>query len=64
MSVVPASIGYEHAASSGHELATLAAFEILEAGGNAVDAGVAAVLALGVLYSDQVSVAGVSTIKN
>lgn len=60
MSVVPASIGYEHAASSGHELATLAAFEILEAGGNAVDAGVAAVLALGVLYSDQVSVAGVA----
>ncbi len=60
MSVVPASIGYQHVVSSGHELASYAAFEVLENGGNAVDAGVAAILALGVLYSDQVSVAGVA----
>ena len=48
MSVVPASIGYQHVVSSGHELASYAAFEVLENGGNAVDAGVAAILALGV----------------
>ncbi len=60
MSVVPASIGYQHVVSSGHELASFAALEVLENGGNAVDAGIAAILALGVLYSDQVSVAGVA----
>ena len=60
MSVVPVSMGHHHAVSTGHELATLAAFEVLEAGGNAVDAGIAAVLTLGVVYSDQVSVAGVA----
>jgi len=60
MSVVPPSLGYHYAVSAGHELATLAAFEVLERGGNAVDAGVAAILTLGVVYSDQVSVAGVA----
>lgn len=51
-----------HAASSGHYLAAHAAFHILEAGGNAIDAGVAAGLVLGVVQSDQVSVAGVAPI--
>jgi gamma-glutamyltranspeptidase/glutathione hydrolase len=60
MSVVPASIGHHYAVSAGHELAALAAFEVLEGGGNAVDAGVAAILTLGVVYSDQVSIAGVA----
>lgn len=60
MSVVPASAGHRFAVSAGHELAALAAFEVLDAGGNAVDAGVAGILALGVLYSDQVSIAGVA----
>ena len=60
MPVVPATIGHQHVVASGHELATFAAFEILENGGNALDAGVAAILSLGVLYSDQVSVAGVA----
>ena len=60
MSVVPPTEGYQHVAASGHELATFAAYEVLENGGNAVDAGVAACLCLGVLYSDQVSVAGVA----
>ncbi|MEM7404938.1 MAG: gamma-glutamyltransferase [Pseudomonadota bacterium] len=60
MSVVPATVGYQHVVAAGHELAAQAAFEVLEAGGNAVDAGVAAVLSLGVLYSDQVSIAGVA----
>ncbi|OWT80760.1 MULTISPECIES: gamma-glutamyltransferase family protein [unclassified Achromobacter] len=49
-----------HAASAGHYLAAHAAFRILEAGGNAVDAGVAAGLVMGVVQSDQVSVAGVA----
>lgn len=49
-----------HAVSTGHFLATQAAFQVLEAGGNAVDAGVAAGLILGVVHSDQVNVAGVA----
>ena len=60
MSVVPVTCGHHYVASTGHELATLAAFEALENGGNAIDAGVAAILTLGVVYSDQVSVAGVA----
>jgi len=60
MSVVPVSLGHHYAVSAGHELAAQAAFEVLDGGGNAVDAGVAAILTLGVVYSDQVSVAGVA----
>ena len=52
----------EFAISSGHELASAAGFEILEAGGNAVDAGVAAGIALGVLHCDLVNFAGVAPI--
>ena len=53
---------HEFAISSGHELATQAGFDILEAGGNAVDAGVAAGIALGVLHCDLVNFAGVAPI--
>ena len=60
MSVVPTTRGHHYVVSAGHELAALSAFEVLENGGNAIDAGVAAILALGVVYSDQVSVAGVA----
>ena len=49
-------------AVAGHYGAAHAAFAILEAGGNAVDAGVAAGIALGVLQSDLVNVAGVAPI--
>tara|TARA_Y100000588_G_scaffold395207_1_gene521299 strand:- start:4607 stop:6280 length:1674 start_codon:yes stop_codon:yes gene_type:complete len=45
---------------AGHYLATEAGFKILEAGGNAVDAGVAAGIALGVVHSDQVQFSGVA----
>jgi gamma-glutamyltranspeptidase/glutathione hydrolase len=48
-----------HVVSAGHYLAAHAGFAILEAGGNATDAGVAAGIALGVLQSDLVNVAGV-----
>jgi gamma-glutamyltranspeptidase/glutathione hydrolase len=51
-----------YAISSGHELASLAGAGILANGGNAVDAGVAAGLALGVLHPDLVNVAGVAPI--
>ena len=51
-----------HVISAGHYLAAHAGFAILEAGGNAIDAGVAAGIALGVLQSDIVSVAGVAPI--
>lgn len=51
-----------YAVSAGHELATRAGMEILENGGNAVDAGVAAGMALGVLHCDLVNFAGVAPI--
>lgn len=51
-----------HAISAGHALATKAGLEILEAGGNAVDAGVAAGMAVAVLHCDLVNFAGVAPI--
>jgi gamma-glutamyltranspeptidase/glutathione hydrolase len=54
--------GTRHAISAGHYLASAAGFAILEAGGNATDAGCAAGLALGVLHPDLVSIAGVAPI--
>jgi gamma-glutamyltranspeptidase/glutathione hydrolase len=49
-------------AVAGHYAAAHAAFQILEAGGNAFDAGVAGGIALGVLQCDIVNVAGVAPI--
>ena len=46
--------------SAGHYSAAHAAFQILEAGGNAVDAGVAAGIAVSVLQTDRVNFAGVA----
>ena len=62
MAYQPTVVGTRYMVSAGHYLATQAAFDILEAGGNAVDAGVAANIALGVLQSDMVNVAGVAPI--
>jgi len=50
------------AVATGHPIATAAAERILRQGGNAVDAGVAAGLALGVVQPDLVSIAGVAPI--
>src|SRR5512132_3659828 len=47
---------------AGHPLAAQAAARILEAGGNAIDAGVAAGFTLGVVHPDMVSFAGVAPI--
>ena len=58
----PTLYGRRHAISSGHYLASAAGFAILEAGGNAIDAGCAAGIALGVLCADEVNVAGVAPI--
>ena len=58
----PDALGSHHAVAAGHPLAALAAHRILDAGGNAVDAGVAAGICLGVVHSDIVSFAGVAPI--
>ncbi|MCG8542623.1 MAG: gamma-glutamyltransferase, partial [Alphaproteobacteria bacterium] len=58
----PVIMGTRHAVAAGHYLAAEAGFDVLNAGGNAVDAGVAAGLAIGVLQSDIVNVAGVAPI--
>ena len=47
-------------ASTGHPLATAAAVRILEAGGNAIDAGVAAGLALNVVQPEFTNLGGVA----
>ena len=61
-SLRPILMGTRHMAVAGHYGAAHAAFAVLEGGGNAVDAGVAAGIALGVLQSDLVNVAGVAPI--
>jgi gamma-glutamyltranspeptidase/glutathione hydrolase len=55
-------IGTRWAVAAGHSLASEAAARILSAGGNAIDAGVAAGFCLGVVHPDMVSVAGVAPI--
>jgi gamma-glutamyltranspeptidase/glutathione hydrolase len=59
-SLRPTVMGSRHAVSSGHYLATLAAMRVLDGGGNAVDAGVTAAMALAVVQPDIVSFAGVA----
>jgi gamma-glutamyltranspeptidase/glutathione hydrolase len=58
----PTLYGRRQAISSGHYLASAAGYAILEAGGNAIDAGCAAGIALAVLCADEVNVAGVAPI--
>ena len=56
----PTLTGTRHMISAGHHAAAHAGFTVLEAGGNAIDAGVAAGIALGVLQTDLVNFAGVA----
>jgi gamma-glutamyltranspeptidase / glutathione hydrolase len=56
----PNVAGRQHAVSTGHYLATLAAMRVLDRGGNAVDAGCTASMALSVLQPDMVSFACVA----
>ncbi len=58
----PPITGSRYMASTGHYLATMAAVRILEAGGNAIDAGVAAGLCINVLQPDMTSIGGVAPI--
>jgi gamma-glutamyltranspeptidase/glutathione hydrolase len=58
----PTLYGARHAVSAGHYLATAAGFAILEAGGNAVDAGCAAGITLGIVQPDLVGFGGVAPI--
>jgi gamma-glutamyltranspeptidase/glutathione hydrolase len=53
-------MGTRHVISAGHYLAAHAGFEVLEAGGNAIDAGVAAGIAIGVLQTEKVNFGGVA----
>jgi len=62
MQTRPTITGTRHAVSAGHYLGAAAGFAVLEAGGNAIDAGCAAGIALGVLLPDLVNVAGVAPI--
>lgn len=56
----PTVMGRDYAVSCGHYLAAMAAARVLDRGGNAVDAGVTAAMALAVLQPDIVSFAGVA----
>ena len=58
----PALRGHRHMTAAGHYLAAQAGFQVMEAGGNAIDGGVAAGMALGVVQSELVGVAGVAPI--
>ena len=58
----PTVMGMEGVVASGHYLASLAAQRILDRGGNAIDAGVAAGLCTCVLQIDMVDLAGVAPI--
>src|SRR5215813_4764641 len=51
-----------HVVVSGHYCASLAGLQVLEAGGNAIDAGVATGLAIDVLESEFVGFGGVAPI--
>lgn len=62
LSFQPMVTGHRHMVVAGHYLAAEAGQAMLEAGGNAIDAGVAAGIALGVLHSDQVQFSGVAPI--
>src|SRR5688572_31988357 len=54
----PPVMGRNGAVSTGHPLTTAAAFEVLTKGGNAFDAGVAAMLVGGVVEQDLYSLGG------
>src|SRR3954463_6530668 len=58
----PTVMSTRHMAASCHYLASEVAFKVLEAGGNAIDAGVAAGITLGVVQPEYVNVAGVAPI--
>lgn len=58
----PLIYGHRHVVSAGHPLAAAAGMQILDAGGTAIDAGVAAGFALNVLQPDMAALGGVAPI--
>jgi gamma-glutamyltranspeptidase / glutathione hydrolase len=58
----PVVMGTRHMVSAGHYLAAAAGFRILEAGGNAIDAGVATGLCINVTQADLTNLGGVAPI--
>lgn len=58
----PQILGTEHIVSAGHHLAADAGYRILESGGNAIDAGVAAGIMTNVVLPDNTSFGGVAPI--
>src|ERR1700749_3141977 len=58
----PDIMARQHVVGSGHYYASLAGLQILEAGGNAIDAGVATGLAIDVLESEFVGFGGVAPV--
>ena len=58
----PQIMGTTHLVSAGHHLAAAAGYGILEAGGNAVDAGVAAGIMTNVVLPDNTSFGGVAPV--
>lgn len=58
----PPVMGTRHMVAAGHHMAAQAGLAILDAGGNAVDAGVATGLATSILESERVSLASVAPI--
>ncbi len=58
----PTIMGINGMVSSGHYLSTLAGVEVLQQGGNAVDAGVAAAVAGCIVQSEMVSFGGMASI--
>ena len=58
----PAVMGSEHMIATGNYLATSAGFQVLQQGGNAIDAGVASGIALNITIAEQTNIAGVAPI--
>ena len=58
----PPVLGTKYMVSAGHYLATAAGIRILDAGGNATDAGVAAGLCLNVVQGDMTNLGGVAPV--
>ncbi|MBL8834277.1 MAG: gamma-glutamyltransferase, partial [Rhodospirillales bacterium] len=56
------AMGTRHMAAAAHSVAAQVALQVLEAGGNAVDAGVAGGLALNVVHCEYTHFAGVAPI--
>jgi gamma-glutamyltranspeptidase/glutathione hydrolase len=58
----PCVMGVTHTVAAGHYMSAQAGLQMLEAGGNAIDAGVAAGIATGILEGIHVSIGGVAPI--